>query len=88
MESLRLKGRSWFLYMVGVDCDILNLNSRTWGVGSCNYDPGIVDAPYGKMLIAPGEYVAEYFYDVRSIKSITPQQLRECIALYYSGEKN
>ena len=74
--------------MVGVDCGILNIDPQTWGVGFCNYNPGIVDAPYGKMLIVPGEYVAKYFYDVRNVKSITPQQLRQCIVLYYMGRKN
>ena len=69
--------------MVGAESENKNLKPGVWGVGSCDYSPGIVDAKYGKMLIAPGNYVARYFKGVIDIKSITPNQLRECVSSYY-----
>ena len=87
MESVKLKDSNWFLYMVSKGSDKLNLNPEEWGVGFCSIGPGIADAPYGKLLIAPGDYVSKYFKQVRSLRSISPVQIKQCIMLFYYGEK-
>jgi hypothetical protein len=87
MESIRLKDTNWFLYMVTKRSDRLNLSPEEWGVGFCSLGPGINDAPYGKLLVAPGYYVSRYFKQVKNLKSITPGQLKQCVLLFYYGEK-
>ena len=70
--------------MVGTECEEKDLSPDTWGVGRCDHSPGIIDAPYGKVLIAPGHYVSKYFKKVRSVRSITEVQLRNCIITFYN----
>jgi len=53
---------------------------------SCRYPTGIIDSKYGKVLVAPGNYVAGYFKGVMDIKSITPNKLRNCVSSYYFGQ--
>ncbi len=71
---------NWFLYMVGNDCKNKEISKYTWGVGKCEFEPGIVDAPYGKMLVAPDEYIAQYF---GKKGKITPRLLRKCILSFF-----
>ncbi len=73
--------------MVAKKNDKLSLDPEEWGVGCCSIGPGITDAPYGKLLVAPGDYVSKYFKQVRNLRSITPQQLKQCVMLFYYGEK-
>jgi hypothetical protein len=78
-----LERNNWFLYMVGTECEEKGLSPEEWGVGISDLDPGVADAPYGTMLVAPGNYVSNYFYGITNIRSVTPAHLRKCILSYF-----
>ena len=78
-----LTNNNWFLYMVKIGCEEKGLSPDEWGVGASDLGPGIADAPYGTMLIAPGNYVSNYFNGITNIHSVTPAHLRQCILSYF-----
>ena len=69
--------------MVGTECKEKGLSPEEWGVGRAIHQAGIYDAPYGIMMVAPGEYVEKYFFGIRDLNRITPRYLRQCILSYY-----
>ena len=78
-----LTKNNWFLFMVGSSCDKKGLSQYTWGVGPCDYEPGILDSRHGKMIVAPGEYVSFYFKDASDKSKITAKMLRDCVSSYF-----
>tara|TARA_R110002020_G_scaffold50087_3_gene141948 strand:- start:1625 stop:1867 length:243 start_codon:yes stop_codon:yes gene_type:complete len=77
-----LQEPSYFLYIVGVDKPgpAQWLKAGDCGVGRFDgVGAGIIDAPYGTMLVVPAEYI---FKETRS-RYPAPHTIKRCILRYY-----
>ena len=78
---------NWFLYITTedfVDDEGKTIKAGQAGVGECSMSPGIRDAYYGIMYVAPGQYVRN---EIRKRKiKIHPSAniVREIIEEYYN----
>jgi hypothetical protein len=73
---------NYFLYIVTSNNPKEDIRAGEDGWGYCSFKPGIMDAPYGTMYVAPASYIDSQL-SPRTTTKTKGEQVKRLIYLYY-----